>query len=87
MAYPVQRHRSQVTSGNDSNGSLTGSDNGKLGGLLEPVRTDPSSASVIKDRNLTIAKGTFIDCILQTRLDTTVPGMASCVHTEKRVLR
>lgn len=69
----------QVTSGNDSNGSLTGSDNGKLGGLLEPVRTDPSSASVIKDRNLTIAKGTFIDCILQTRLDTTVPGMASCV--------
>ena len=37
------------------------------------------SASFIGDRNFLLAKGSFIDCVLQTRLDSTVPGMTSCV--------
>lgn len=59
--------------GNNSSGG------GKLGGLLKPLSTGDRSASVIKDRNLTMAKGTFIECLLETRVDTTVPGMTSCV--------
>jgi type IV secretion system protein VirB10 len=37
------------------------------------------SASLIGDRNFLLAQGSFIDCVLQTRIDSTVPGMTSCV--------
>ncbi|MFR5428392.1 MAG: type IV secretion system protein VirB10 [Parasutterella excrementihominis] len=52
---------------------------GKLGGLLSSVSTPPTSAAMMPDRNLLLPKGTFIDCVLETKLDTTVPGMTSCV--------
>lgn len=37
------------------------------------------SASFLGDRNFILAQGSFIECVLQTRLDSTVPGMTSCV--------
>ena len=52
---------------------------GKLGSLLNSVSTPGVRAEKMPDRNMLLAKGTFIDCILETRLDTTVPGMTSCV--------
>lgn len=52
---------------------------GKLGSLLHSTSTPSSRAALMPDRNLLLAKGTFIDCILETKLDTTVPGMTSCV--------
>lgn len=52
---------------------------GKLGSLLSSVSTPATQAAMMPDRNLLLAKGTFIDCILETKLDTTVPGMTSCV--------
>lgn len=52
---------------------------GKLGSLLSSVSTPATRAAMMPDRNLLLAKGTFIDCILETKLDTTVPGMTSCV--------
>ena len=52
---------------------------GKLGSLLSAVSTPPVKAGMMPNRNLLLAKGTFIDCILETKLDTTVPGMTSCV--------
>lgn len=55
------------------------SSGGKLGGLLSSVSTPPTSATMMPDRNLLLPKGTFIDCVLETKLDTTVPGMTSCV--------
>lgn len=55
------------------------SSGGKLGGLLSSVSTPPTSAVMMPDRNLLLPKGTFIDCVLETKLDTTVPGMTSCV--------
>jgi type IV secretion system protein VirB10 len=36
-------------------------------------------ASFLGDRNFLLAQGSFIDCVLQTRIDSTVPGMTSCV--------
>ena len=56
-----------------------GNGNSKLGGLLKPLNTAERNANILKDRNLTMAKGTFIECFLETRVDTTVPGMTSCV--------
>lgn len=55
------------------------SSGGKLGGLLSSVSTPPTNAVMMPDRNLLLPKGTFIDCVLETKLDTTVPGMTSCV--------
>lgn len=54
-------------------------DGGKLGALLSAVDTPAARASRMPNRSLLLPKGTFIDCILETRLDTTVPGMTSCV--------
>jgi type IV secretion system protein VirB10 len=54
---------------------------GSLGGLLNSTPTPLHSASLLTDRNYLLAKGSFIDCVLQTKLDTTVPGMTSCVVT------
>lgn len=59
--------------------SGAGSSGGKLGGLLSSVSTPSTKAGMMPDRNLLLPKGAFIDCILETKLDTTVPGMTSCV--------
>jgi len=48
---------------------------------LTGTATDMTSAGYLADRNMTVAKGAMIDCVLKTRLDTTVPGMSSCIVT------
>ena len=55
--------------------------NSNLGLMLTSTRTDSQSASLLENRNYLLAKGSFIDCVLQTKLDSTVPGMTSCVVT------
>lgn len=54
---------------------------GGLSGLLQGTRTDRESARRLGNRNMTIAKGAMIDCVLQTRIVSTHPGMTSCVTT------
>jgi|WetSurMetagenome_2_1015567.scaffolds.fasta_scaffold01805_2 type IV secretion system protein VirB10 len=56
-----------------------GRSSGPLGGMLNSTATPPRSASIIKNRSLTLAKGAMIPCVLKTRIDSTVPGMTSCV--------
>lgn len=54
---------------------------GEMASLLTATRTNPSSAGTLGNRNFILAKGAFINCALKTRLDSTVPGMTSCVLT------
>lgn len=54
---------------------------GPLGGLLTGTKTDARQAGMLNHRDFLLAKGAFIDCALQTRLDSTVPGMTACVVT------
>ncbi len=65
------------------NAAPTEGDTGLLGEkfsqMLTSTKTAPSTVKRVKNRHLTVEKGTFIDCILETRLDTTVPGMTACV--------
>lgn len=53
------------------------SDN-NLNEKLMPAKIEAGTAGRIHNRYLTLAKGTFINCILETKVDTTVPGMISC---------
>lgn len=48
-------------------------------GLFAGKKTADARAGVKAGRSLRIAKGTAIECVLETRLDTSVPGLASCV--------
>ena len=50
-----------------------------LGGLLVPTVTPAVAASVLPTRRFLLPKGTFIDCTLETAIDSTLPGMTTCV--------
>lgn len=52
-----------------------------LGSQLQPTATPKAQASMIGNRNYVIAKGTSIDCVLNTAINSTVPGMTSCTLT------
>lgn len=54
---------------------------GGLSALLSSTRTPSRKAGHLGNRNYILAKGSFIDCALQTKLDSTVPGMTACVVT------
>jgi type IV secretion system protein VirB10 len=58
-----------------------GGTGGGMGEMLTSTRTGARKAGMLGNRNFLLAKGSFIDCSLQTRLDSTVPGMTACVIT------
>lgn len=64
--------------GEDFDGT-PGGDGGRLGGMLSAVNTPGAKARRMPNRTFLLPKGTFIDCILETKVDTTVPGMTSCI--------
>lgn len=66
-------------SGTGSGGTLGAS--GGMAEMLTSTRTGTRKAGMLGNRNFILAKGSFIDCALQTRLDSTVPGMTACVLT------
>lgn len=55
--------------------------NSDLASSLTPTRLTANSASVMGNRDFILTRGAFIDCALNTRLDSTVAGMTSCVVT------
>lgn len=54
------------------------SQGGALSGALTSTQTLAHSANMLGNRNFILAKGSFINCVLQTKLDSTVPGMTEC---------
>lgn len=74
--------------------SRTASDNryGSLGNALQATRATAVAATTLENPDLTITEGTFIDCVLETALDSEQPGMTRCVlprnvySTDGRVL-
>ncbi|EBC1886516.1 TrwE protein [Salmonella enterica] len=58
----------------------TGS-NGELAEKLQPLRLSGSRAGRLRNRDLLITQGTQLDCVLETRMVTTQPGMTTCYLT------
>lgn len=56
-------------------------DNGSLGSQLVATSLQATTARQLRGRNFLLTRGSFIDCALDTRLDSTVPGLTSCVVT------
>ena len=66
----------QVSAGPSSNG---GGGSSSLGGLLQATPTLAVQAQVLPTRRLLLPKGAFIDCTLETALDSQLPGMTTCI--------
>jgi type IV secretion system protein VirB10 len=47
--------------------------------LLKPETVAAARASQLPDRRLLLSKGAFIDCTLQTAIDSSLPGFATCL--------
>ena len=50
-----------------------------LAARLGPTATPATHARVLADRRLLLPKGAFIDCTLETAIDSTLPGMTTCI--------
>jgi type IV secretion system protein VirB10 len=50
-----------------------------MAALLKPESTPSAHASQLTDRHLLLPKGSFIDCTLETAIDSTLPGFATCL--------
>ena len=60
-------------------GALPASHSDPLSALLRPTVTRTVQASVLPTQRLLLPKGAFIDCTLETAIDSTLPGMTTCV--------
>lgn len=50
-----------------------------LAGLLEPTTTPAVQARVLATQRLLLPKGAFLDCTLETAIDSSLPGMTTCI--------
>lgn len=67
--------------GKDSTTAGKASDPNSVAALLEPERHEGVQASRLSKRSMLLATGSTIECALQTHLDSTLPGLTSCVVT------
>lgn len=59
--------------------SGTTSSTSALAGLLVPTATPAVQAKVLPTRRLLLPKGAFLDCTLETAIDSSLPGMTTCI--------
>ncbi len=57
----------------------SGAPSSALGAMLTPTLTPAVQPSVLPTQRLLLPKGAFIDCTLETAIDSTLPGMTTCV--------
>jgi len=50
-----------------------------LEGLLTPTSTPAVQAKVLPTQRLLLPKGAFLDCTLETAIDSSLPGMTTCI--------
>jgi type IV secretion system protein VirB10 len=73
---------SSVTAGTAPPLSMTPTaavESGDIGPLLKPTATAAAHAQVLPTQRLLLPKGAFLDCTLETAIDSTLPGMTTCI--------
>lgn len=55
------------------------STDGDIGPFLRPTTIASARALVLPTRRFLLPKGAFIDCTLETAIDSTLPGMTTCI--------
>lgn len=50
----------------------------ELGSKLDATVTVSRSAAMLRDRDFLITKGSSLDCVLETAMDSSLPGMTTC---------
>ena len=71
----------QSSQGQPAPGQASGSGSGPLADNLQPVRLAGARAGVLPDRDMMLTQGSMIDCQLETKIVSTVPGMTTCYTT------
>jgi type IV secretion system protein VirB10 len=77
-APPAEATITNIPVATTSSATATGHSNA-MTALLTPVATPAAQARVLPTQRLLLAKGAFIDCTLETAIDTSLPGMTTCV--------
>jgi len=75
-ASAVQTRSDTLLPGTTSGGS---NGTGTLAGLLQPTSTPATFARALPTQRLLLPKGAFIDCTLETAIDSSLQGMVTCV--------
>ena len=60
-------------------GKPTAGEGGELAALLHPAVRSAARAEFLPTLGLLLPKGAFIDCTLETAIDSTLPGMTTCI--------
>lgn len=58
---------------------MTGASGDALEGLLRSSEFAATRAQMLPTQHLLLPKGSFIDCTLETAIDSTLPGMTTCI--------
>lgn len=67
-----------VREGTDESGAPASADT-PLSAIFRPSATPAARARVLPNERLLLPKGAFIDCTLETAIDSTLPGMTTCI--------
>ncbi|MGH8254617.1 MAG: type IV secretion system protein VirB10 [Steroidobacteraceae bacterium] len=59
--------------------SARAADTGPMASLLRPSVTAAVRARVLPTQDLLLPKGSFIDCTLETAIDSSLPGLTTCI--------
>ncbi|MHB1098209.1 MAG: TrbI/VirB10 family protein, partial [Burkholderiales bacterium] len=62
----------------ESNGGLFGGGGGGMAGALKATYTPEAQAKLLPDRDFVVPKGSFLDCTLETEIDSSLSGMTAC---------
>ncbi|MAM83755.1 MAG: type IV secretion system protein VirB10 [Acidobacteria bacterium] len=66
--------------GSGAAGGISGREGGNdLGARLTPTRLTGVTANVLRNQPFLLTTGTMIPCVLQTAMDSTLPGLVTCV--------
>src|SRR5579862_8125854 len=78
-ASPPSPETAAVESPRNLSSAAAGDAGQSLNTLLRPSVTPAVTASLLPTRRFLLAKGAFIDCTLETAIDSTLPGMTTCI--------